>query len=110
MPTTRRKVLRQPKAEHQIPSDWVDYYLHGYEPDLNYWDFFLDVWLNSREHELWEEIKGDLLPQFIRKNPGKRPYGWWLFDGPRTKIKNFDLIRPRRQVSGIGTRAPDTVR
>ena len=32
--------------------------------------------------EVWAELEGELLPQFIVENPGRRPAAWWLFSAP----------------------------
>jgi len=31
--------------------------------------------------ETWEEFKDDLLPEFIKKHPGRRPMAWYLAEG-----------------------------
>ena len=30
--------------------------------------------------EAWELVRDDVLPAFIRKYPGRRPFAWWIFD------------------------------
>ena len=32
--------------------------------------------------DAWCELRNTLLPQFIRDNPGRRPWGWHMFDAP----------------------------
>jgi len=35
--------------------------------------------------DAWEDLRGDLLPEFIAKNPGQRPAAWWEFDAPERR-------------------------
>lgn len=42
---------------------------------------------------LWEAHKADVLAEFIRKNPGRRPALWWEFDSPEPL---------RRRLGGTG--------
>jgi hypothetical protein len=63
---------------------------------------------NREPENLWREHKAEFLPQFIRKNPGRRPAAWWNHDAPRWNQKFgawFDgtLMEPRRQLGGKGS-------
>jgi hypothetical protein len=33
----------------------------------------------------WEELRHELLPEWIREHPGTRPYAWWKFDAPEPR-------------------------
>lgn len=35
--------------------------------------------------ELWEKYREWVLPQFVKKQPGRRPCGWWLVDAPEQR-------------------------
>jgi hypothetical protein len=43
---------------------------------------------------IWAELRDELLPQFIRENPGRRPAAWWRFDAPH----NVDLTEDETEV------------
>jgi hypothetical protein len=57
---------------------------------------------------LWTEFRGDVLPEFISKHPGRRPWPWWMFDAPRLEDKGTGcfwegkLQEPRKLLSGKG--------
>lgn len=35
--------------------------------------------------EAWEELREELLSEFIRERPFARPWAWWLFDAPEPR-------------------------
>ncbi len=55
-------------------------------------DVFIDLRCNGGDRPLWEESREDLLRDFIKANPGRRPFASW----------KFDLSEPRRRVGGKG--------
>ncbi len=76
--------------------DWqVVWLCTGVEPaaDIPGINPFLFVAPEDTARELWLELSGKVLPNFIKANPGRRPWGWWVSDAPA----------PRARVGGIGT-------
>jgi len=59
--------------------------------------------------ELWDLHRDEFLPEYIKKNPGKRPTPWWQWDAPRWADPHDDyyfhgkLPEPRRRIGGSGT-------
>jgi hypothetical protein len=54
--------------------------------------------------ELWQAAGGPILREFVRQNPGRRPWAWWEYDAPRAR-EMFKCDRwaiPRRRLGGIG--------
>jgi len=44
----------------------------------------------------WRELEDELLPAFIHKNPGRRPWAWWAFDAPeptRRVLRGVDVLK-----------------
>ena len=35
--------------------------------------------------EAWEELRAELLPEFIASKPFSRPWAWWRFDAPEPR-------------------------
>ena len=42
--------------------------------------------------KIWEEHRDAFLPEFIQRNPGQRPAGWWAWDCPRQADKDIDCF------------------
>lgn len=40
--------------------------------------------------EAWEELREELLPEFIREHPFSRPWAWWVFDAPEPRREAAD--------------------
>lgn len=58
---------------------------------------------------VWAEHKAVLVPHFIRRNPGRRPSRWWLYDAPRQPLGTYPgwwidgrVEEPRRRLGGTG--------
>jgi len=51
--------------------------------------------------EVWQDLRGDILREWIRANSGSRPWAWWQFDAPerRKRIdgKPHPFLNPERQ-------------
>jgi hypothetical protein len=48
-----------------------------------------DAWKQA-----WQQLRSELLREFIAENPGKRPFAWWKFDAPepmRRLIEGYDF-------------------
>jgi hypothetical protein len=59
---------------------------------------------------VWEELREELLTDWIKGHPGTRPYAWWAFDAPRDPVGTWPgcwydgkLAAPRLRVGGTGT-------
>ena len=35
------------------------------------------------QHSAWQELKSEILRDWLKDHPGTRPWGWWAFDIPR---------------------------
>lgn len=42
----------------------------------------------------WEELKHQVLPEFVRQHPGERPWAWWEFDAPGRRERTDGGIHP----------------
>ena len=47
--------------------------------------------------ETWPALRATVLPAFVKRNPGRRPWAWWV----------VDAVEPRRRLAGIGTPVSD---
>lgn len=70
------------------------------------------LWTNDAAavRSAWEAVRDELLADWIRERPGRRPWGWWRYDAPRWSRKFgawFDgtLPEPRLRLGGTGTPA-----
>ena len=63
----------------------------------------------------WESCREEIMPEWIKKHPVTRPFGWWKFDGPRQQDQGsgawFEgtLPEPRQRLGGIGRPASDVL-
>ena len=84
MPTNRRRrtLKRRPK---ELTFQQRRHLLEGV-------DFFCDAYAGKdAEFEVaWRANRGALLRDYIKENPGKRPYAWW----------KLEALGPRRLLSG----------
>jgi hypothetical protein len=91
----------------------VDYLLTGSEDlaeESAWWEIFALAGSKAAVQQAWEALREDLLAEFIRANPGRRPWGWWEFDAPRWGRKfnayyDGTLPEPRLRLGGTGTPA-----
>ncbi len=49
----------------------------------------------------WEQLRDELLPEFIAKNPGHRPWAWWRFSAPTPHNRPLHI---EFQVGGVRKR------
>ncbi|HUT44564.1 MAG TPA: hypothetical protein VMW95_09520 [Desulfobacterales bacterium] len=109
-------MAKRPKIileRHSKPlEDWqIDYLTTGNVPERA----TLEVWemcFQNYGADAWEKHRDWILRDFIRKNPGRRPWAWWRYDAPRWARKFgawFDgtLPEPRLRVGGAGTVAQE---
>ena len=64
----------------------------------------------ERPCPVWREHRHVLVAYFVRRNPGKRPSRWWLYDAPRRPPGAFEgwwcdgrLELPRMRLGGTGS-------
>lgn len=64
----------------------------------------------------WNEVRDEILTEWIITAPGTRSIHWWKFDAPRQPVGNFDdcyydgkLPEPRRRLGGVGTVAHEVL-
>jgi len=78
----------------------------------------LDAFLLSDDEaaKIWESVNDELLADFIRKNPGRRPWGWWRWTAPRAVVDPSTprwiaerMPEPRKRLGGIGTPKHDAL-
>ena len=50
-------------------------------------EVFLDLECNGGDRELWKSAREELLRDFIREFPGRRPWAWWKFDSPGPRLR-----------------------
>jgi hypothetical protein len=76
-------------------------YLTGDKPEG-----WLEVYfLGSKERQLLWELHCDaILSAWIARHPGKRPWGWWMFEAtePRRCVVGVELLMPTREPSDWG--------
>ncbi|MCC6228523.1 MAG: hypothetical protein IT432_04775 [Phycisphaerales bacterium] len=52
----------------------------------------------------WEELRDELLPEFIREHPLTRPWAWWRFDAPEPRSP----LEPEREyLTRLGLLSPE---
>jgi hypothetical protein len=58
---------------------------------------------NRRDHDggdieamrkAWDELRHELLPQWIAEHPGTRPAAWWRFDAPERRQRTDGIVHP----------------
>jgi len=94
MPTKRKRRSRKirpeypPEARHFLETG--DY--------QNNFEIYLMLRSKEKLKILWDDLKGVVLPAWIKRMPGSRPHGWWTHDSPglRRRIgeKNTDDFHP----------------
>jgi len=81
--------------------------------------FAYHAWPQQQRRLLWSECCHELVAEWIKSNPGSRPYAWWAFDAPRLPPEQYgrhanacyitSLIEPRKKLGGIGTPAHEVL-
>ena len=74
----RKRFSRQHRKQLLTTSErrWL---LYGDKPSSDH--DVLRLVYHREDGPLWQLHKDALLAEFIAKHPGRRPYGWWEFDG-----------------------------
>lgn len=70
--------------------DWFRVFAAVYgEHNLDYYDSPV---IDERRKEAWEDLRDELMADWISKHPGTRPLAWWTFEAPeRRRCINREL-------------------
>lgn len=65
------------------------------------------------QQHFWDEVKVEVLKNFINTNPCQRPWAWWIFSAPKEPVPGWDYEHfnsaQRKRLSGIGTAAHEVL-
>ena len=97
---------RNPKTRRaEIPAEMIEYLSDRETGDP--WIFFTT---DADLLAAWNEVRDEILTEWIAGSPGSRPSFWWRFGAPRQPLGTFEgcyfdgkLPEPRRRLGGIGT-------
>ena len=70
---------------------------------------------DKRFAEVWEELREEVVSEWISETPGTRPPLWWSFDAPRWAdpwekwFYHGTFAEPRKRLGGIGTPAHEAL-
>jgi hypothetical protein len=82
---------REGKPKLEISEAALDYLLTGENPTRDA-GVIIDLKCNEGDKELWAASREDLVREFVKANPGRRPWASW----------KFDLTEPRKRLGGRG--------
>lgn len=82
MPRVSRRIIRT-KARH----DYGEEHLLALQTGHDYFHAFPTP---EDRRTAWEDLRDEIMGEWIQKHPGTRPWGWWQFEAPE----------PRRRVDG----------
>lgn len=85
MPRKRTSVRK--KQDQTVPDWQINYLLYGTETPS------LEFHFGWNPLEVWQGIREEVLPMWLKDHPGTRPAAWWDFEAPKDH---------RRQVGGSG--------
>lgn len=80
----------------RVSVDWLaEWLITGIEPDDGTPGFnpFTMIDPKAYARETWPALRASILAAFVKKNPGRRPWAWWVVDAPE----------PRQRMGGVGT-------
>lgn len=105
MPTNRKRITRKLKS---VLTDNVRRYLETGESTENDVDVYILQVAPEQLRDSWESQKEIIMPEWIEKYPGTRPFAWWEFTSPRWERKfeayyDGKLPEPRLMIGGVGT-------
>ena len=89
MPRVSRKIKRRRRPTDYTPR-------HYQELSTGNVDFFGDLWTGDypSRAEAWDELRDEILPDWIAENPGTRPAAWWEFDAPGRRERTDGGVHP----------------
>jgi len=103
MPTNRRRTPRHPEVPF---SGTLRRFLETGQRASGDRETFQLVGSPDRLAAVWEKLRPAILPAFIKANPCRRPWAWWVCDGPKQDTGTgawFEpLPVPRRRLGGKG--------
>ena len=110
MPTKRTRRARNRRAE--IHPDMMAI-LSDREPSSGSFKYFST---DAEFEAAWNEVRDEILADWIVDAPGSRPSFWWKLDAPRQPLGNFPgcyydgkLPEPRHRLGGTGTPAHEVL-
>lgn len=89
MPRPRRAARNRRPAITEGERLWAFGHLAKDHPQYGEVTYFTFA---DRLHEVWDELRDEVVAEWIRENPGTRPALWWKYDAPE----------PRQRVGGAG--------
>jgi hypothetical protein len=99
VPTNRRRRPRTSRGDKPLPKALRVYLEIGAFPpagDPAAWEVIHKTAAAGEGlRASWTDWRDTIMAGWIKANPGRRPFAWWLFDSP-------DSPAPRRQLAGIG--------
>jgi hypothetical protein len=107
MPTVRKRITRNPIKDIE---PWkIEFLKFGEisfegltEKEISHieWGYLSDFFFEEVRKPTWNEIRSEIMPQWISEHPCTRPWGWWEHDSPaQGELENSD---PRQQVGSKG--------
>ena len=87
MPSIRRRQRIRREDFEELDKFQIRHLIIGHP--LLFWRAFKDIDSFSLA---WESHRDELLPDFIAKNPGHRPFAWWVCDHKKERpvIQDFE--------------------
>lgn len=88
---------REGRSKVDISEAALEYLMTGENPSRDA-GVIIDLKGQGGDRPLWEESRDELVRQFIKANPGRRPFAWWKFDspGPRLRVGGRGDLIPAR--------------
>jgi hypothetical protein len=72
-------------------SGWTDSQRKILETGLDWFDELPE----ADRQQAWQELRKEILQQWLTEHPGLRPFSWWLFDMPKgTRRQRLDGRHP----------------
>lgn len=103
-------------TKRQGLSDLQWRFLRGEELPDTFDAFILEHDIDNTNKQLWHAHEDEIVAEFAKENPGKRPALWWTYSAPRSPIGAYkgcayggELPEPRKRLGGIGTPAHEVL-
>ena len=72
-------------------SGWSDLHIEILRTGADYFDEFPE----ADRQQAWNELRKEIMQQWLTEHPGLRPFSWWLFDIPKgTRRQRLDGRHP----------------
>ena len=106
MATKRRTRGMKPTS---IPPALYSYFQAGRyaEDDEGAFEVFILSGSEQRLQATWGDYRDQIMAEWIKKNPGCRPWAWWALEAPKEAVAGWTHERfnsaQRQRLGGIGT-------